>query len=109
MGPHHSFLQIPRWLANALVLLLVVGHACDLSAYANVLAFSDAGEQAAHPVGHHSEGAEMTCDAVDAVSTTNPVQVGAALELVAVLPVVAPVQVWPVSSRHAKQPPPSRP
>jgi len=101
----------PRWLLTIMATLLVLGHACELPAYADLvvpLNLTDSPSADGH--GHE---AEISCDAVDAVSnTTSPVQVmGPLLELAQALPIASPVSSWLVtpSSIESSARLPSRP
>jgi hypothetical protein len=71
-----------------MVVVLVLGHVCELPAYADLVipAHSTEGRSA----DGHGHEPEMACDPIDAVSNTTPVQVN--------YPVLETVQVLPVSS-----------
>ena len=73
---------------------LVLGHVCELPAYADVLFPLNSTEDASAD-GHEHE-AELSCDPVDAVSnTTSLVQVrGPLVEASQTLPVVSSVPGW---------------
>ena len=73
---------------------LVLGHVCELPAYAALVIPAHATEDASAD-GHEHE-AELSCDPVDAVSnTTSLVQVrGPLLELPQAVPVVSSVPGW---------------
>ena len=62
----------PRWLLPALVLLLVLGHVCELPAYAGLLSHH---AHDAHHADHHADQPEISCDTVDAVSNTSSLHV----------------------------------
>lgn len=65
----------PRWLLSALVLLLVLGHVCELPAYAGTL--SQPGAEAHHGdhhAGHHANPSQISCEVIDAVANTGPSQ-----------------------------------
>jgi len=73
---------------------LVLGHVCELPAYADLVIPAHATEDPSAE-GHEHE-AELSCDPVDAVSnTTSLVQVGGPLlEVTQALPVVSSVLGW---------------
>ena len=73
---------------------LVLGHVCELPAYAALVIPAHATEDVSAD-GHEHE-AELSCDPVDAVSnTTSLVQVtGPLLEVTQALPVVSSVPGW---------------
>jgi len=80
-----------------MVALLVLGHVCEFPAYADLVIppHSTEGRSAD---GHEHEH-EESCDPVDAVSNTTPVQVtGPVLETVQALPATSPVPGWLVTS-----------
>jgi hypothetical protein len=71
-----------RWVLPLLVLLLVLGHACELPAYADVVGTSQTAEES-HPSndGHHAGEQGLSCDAVSATSIPGHPRVAAALEI----------------------------
>ena len=73
-----------------MVALLVLGHVCELPAYAGLVIEAPSSEgRTAEGHGHESE---VSCDPVDAVSNTTPVQVmGPVLETVAAIPATSAV------------------
>ncbi len=75
----------PRWLLTVMVALLVLGHVCELPAYAALVVAPHSTE--GRSADGHGHEAEMSCDPVDAVSNTTPVQ--------AMGPVLATVQILP--------------
>lgn len=80
----------PRWLLTMMVALLVLGHVCELPAYAG-LVISPHTVEGRSADGHGHEP-EMSCDPVDAVSNTTPVQVmGPVLETVQALSASSPM------------------
>jgi hypothetical protein len=64
MAASHRPATIHRWLFPLLVALLVLGHACELPAYAGLIATHAAGTGAATPVEHDHDGDEhaLACD-----------------------------------------------
>ena len=74
--------------------ILVLGHVCELPAYADVLSPLNSTEDAS--ANGHEHEAELSCDPVDAVSnTTSLVQVtGPLLEVSQALPVASSVPGW---------------
>ena len=91
--------------------LLVLGHICELPAYAG-LVFPLHSAEGRSTAGHGHEP-EMSCDPIDAVSNTTPVRVmGPVLETVQVLPATSPVPGWVImppsidrSTRRPSRPP----
>ena len=84
-------LRGPRWLLPALVVFLVLGHVCELPAYAAVLSHATA---EAHHADHHGDEAQMSCDAVDAVSNSGSLHVVHVLHMAPadLVDVAAPIQ-----------------
>jgi hypothetical protein len=79
-----------------MVVFLVLGHVCELPAYAGLVIEAHATE--GRSADGHGHEAEMSCDPVDAVSNTTPVQVmGPVLGFAQVLPATSPVLGWPVT------------
>ena len=103
--------SVPRWLLTTMVALLLLGHVCELPAYAGlVLPLHSAEGRSTDGHGHEPE---MSCDPADAVSNTTPVRVmGPVLETVQVLPATSPVPGWVItpssierSTRRPSRPP----
>jgi hypothetical protein len=66
--------------------LLVLGHACELPAFADLV--SHAGADAHHSADHHANEDLISCDeAVGLLSSTAYLQVGPSLDVVDALPV----------------------
>jgi hypothetical protein len=86
----------PRWLLTIMVVLLVLGHVCELPAFAGLVIEAHSTEgRSAHGHGHE---AEMSCDPVDAVSNTPLVQMmGPVLEIAQADPVTSSVPGWLVT------------
>ena len=79
-----------------LVVVLVLGHVCELPAYAGLVIspHSTAGRSA----DGHGHESEMSCDPVDAVSNTTPVQMmGPVLGFAQALPATSPDPGWLVT------------
>jgi len=65
-----------RWLFPILVVLLVLGHACELPAYPSIVGSSHTAEEPHHPGdGHHGSEQALSCDPVTATSTPGHAQV----------------------------------
>jgi hypothetical protein len=80
----------PRWLLTIMSALLVLGHVCELPAYAGLVIPPHSTE--GRSADGHGHEPEMACDPVDAVSNTTPVQVmGPVLEIAQALPATRPV------------------
>ena len=101
-------LLVPRWLVPTLVVLLVLGHACELPALADLVL--QATEDAHHSVDHHTGEDLISCDAVGLPSSTGYLQVGPSVEVALALPVASsvPVQLL-ISSPDDSKRLPSRP
>jgi hypothetical protein len=70
-----------RWVLPVLVLLLVLGHACELPAYADVVGTYQTAEESHHSHdGHHTGEQGLSCDAVSATSVPGHPRVAAAFE-----------------------------
>ena len=82
-----------RWVLPILVVLLVLGHACELPAYADVFVQSQTAGESHHSAdGHHGGEPAISCDAIGVTSTAGQPQVGAALEISAVLEPIDPAR-----------------
>jgi hypothetical protein len=85
-----------RWAAcrcvlPVLIVLLVLGHACELPAYADVLASSQMGGEPHHSADGHPAGDQaISCDAIGVSSNAGHPQAGGALEIWVVLEAVDP-------------------
>jgi hypothetical protein len=81
----------PRGLLPALVLLLVLGHVCELPAYADLFSHHTA---EAHHADHHAGHSQISCDAIDAVSNTGSLNVAHVVDLAYTvsIAVVAPLR-----------------
>lgn len=84
-------LLVPRWLVPTLAFLLVLGHACELPAFADLV--SHAAEDAHHSADHHADEDVISCDAVGLPSSTGYLQVGPSIEVAVALPVARSVPV----------------
>src|SRR5262245_8353804 len=98
-----------RWFAPVLAFLLVLGHACELPAFADLV--SHAAEDAHHSADHHADEDLISCDAVGVPSSTGYLQVGPSLDVAVALPVARPAPVRAiiaspdVSNRLLSRPP----
>jgi hypothetical protein len=83
-----------RWLLTIMATLLVLGHVCELPAYADLVSPWHSTDDAS--TDSHEHEAELSCDPVNAVSNTSSlVQVrGPLLEITQALPVVSSVPGW---------------
>jgi len=90
MAHSHRIMSAP-WLVAILVSLLVLGHACELPALAD-LAMPATESTHHHETDHHSDGNQIVCDAVG-VPNTGYSQVGAGLDALGVISVAGPVPV----------------
>jgi hypothetical protein len=80
-----------RWLVPMLAFLLVLGHACELPAFADLV--SHAAEAGHHSADHHADENLISCDAVGLPSSTGYLQVGPSIEVAVALPVCRSVPV----------------
>lgn len=89
--------SIHRWLLTIMATLLVLGHVCELPAYAALVLPLNSTEDASADA--HGHEAELSCDPVDAVSnTTSPVHaMGPAVAIIQVLPVASSAPGGPVT------------
>ena len=70
----------PRWLLPLLALFVVLGHACELPAYVNLVASAHSTEDTGHHTHDQTHEAQISCDPVDAVTTsTGSAEVGPVL------------------------------
>jgi len=80
-----------RWSARwfvlpILVVLLVLGHACELPAFADMLAsFQPGGEAHGSADGHHASEQTISCDVIDVASNAGQLQLAPALEVISVV------------------------
>ena len=108
MIPSCRLLLVPRSLVPILAFLLVLGHACELPAFADLV--SHATEDARHPADNHADEHLVSCDAVALPSSTGHLQVVPSLDVAVALPVARPVLVrLVVSSPEDSNRLPSRP
>jgi hypothetical protein len=103
----YRLLLVPRWLAPMLGFLLVLGHACELPAVADLL--SHAAEDVHHSADHHTDESVISCDAVGVPSSTGSLYLGVGLDLAEVAAVdrAVPTRLI-VSSRNDSDRPPNR-
>lgn len=88
-----------QWLLPVLVMLLVLGHACELPAYADLAVSSHATETSHHSGDGHAEAELISCDAVGVVSSANCSPVRTGLDISVERPVVEPLVVRAVVAR----------
>jgi hypothetical protein len=90
-----------------MVVFLVLGHVCELPAYAGLVIPPHSTE--GRSADGHGHEPEISCDPVDAVSNTAPIQVmGPVLETVQTLPATSSVPGWlitPLSIERATRRP----
>jgi hypothetical protein len=99
---------VPRWLVPTLAFLLVLGHACELPAFADLVLHAT--EDAHHSADHHADENLISCDAIGLPSSTGYLQVVPSLDVAVALPVARPVPVrLIVSSPDDSNRLPSRP
>jgi hypothetical protein len=101
------FVPAHQWLLPILAFLLVLGHACEVPAYADLVMSPHATEHAAHDQAHE---AELSCDPIDVLASTGSVEVGPALGAAQAAPLDSPLPVRLVTaSVEASKRPPGRP
>jgi hypothetical protein len=94
-----------RWALSILILLLVLGHACELPAYAEVVGLSHvAGESHHAGDGHHGDEPVLSCDGSAATSSPGHPAVAAVPDMSVVSEVgdPAPMRVVAGSCKDAK-------
>src|SRR5262249_15932901 len=101
---------VPRWLVPILVFLIVLGHACELPAFVNLVAHGS--EDAHHSADNHADENLISCDgAVGLRSSTGYLQVARSFEAAKALPVASVSPARPIISapdnsvRLASRPP----
>jgi len=82
-------LPAARWSLALLIVLLVLGHVCELPAYVELVSHHA-------PAGHADEPVD-SCDTVSATSSAGPSQMWAGLDVMTALPVVDVVPVGRMS------------
>jgi hypothetical protein len=104
----YRLLLASRCLVPILAFLLVLGHACELPAFADLM--SHAAEDAHHSADHHADEDLISCDAVGLPSSAGYLQVGPSVEGAVALPVARSVPVrLLISSSDDSNRLPSRP
>lgn len=104
----YRLLLVPRWLVPMVAFLLVLGHACELPAFAGLV--SHATEDAHHSADNHADEDLISCDAVGLPSSAGYLQVGPSLDVAEAHPVASPGRVrLIISSRQDSSRLPSRP
>jgi hypothetical protein len=99
-------------LLPLLVLFLVLGHVCELPAYADLAVSSHpTGDDHRHAEDHHdTDTAQLSCNAVDVLSSTGSAHGRPSLDVTEALPVASPVPVrFVASSPNDSKRLPSRP
>ena len=109
MFRHRRLRHAPRWFLAGLCALFVLGHACELPAYAGLVTAALPAEHDASDA--HEHESELSCEPLDAVSAPASVQVmPPPVHLVVLPPVVTRVSRFvadaPLATRHK---PPGRP
>ena len=90
------------WALPFLVLLLVLGHVCELPAYADLIVASHEAEHSHHSDAHE-EGQNLSCDAVDIASAPGAPSAGPSLTTSAALTAVSKLPV-PIALRASERP-----
>ena len=68
-----AWVSARRWVLPVVVLLLVLGHACELPAYADLIGTSHAAEESHHAADGHHDEPTLSCDPTTA-ATSGPSQ-----------------------------------
>jgi hypothetical protein len=87
----YRLLLASRSLVPMLAFLLVLGHACELPAFADLV--SRAAEDAHHSADNHADEDLISCDAVGLPSSTGYLQPSPSLDVAVALPVARPVSM----------------
>ena len=84
--------HVSRWLLPVLVALLVLGHACELPAYAELVSHHGAVPHESAPVDHgDGDDHALMCDATIVTTAHNPVKSGPVLALTVLAPRISSV------------------
>lgn len=105
MKPSIHRLLSRRWLLPVLVMLLVVGHACELPAFGDLIGRHDSHGDDATPAEHDHEGAEaLACDATLVVPSPAFAHASPAVVIAVAQPELAavPVGLSPTLSRATR-------
>ena len=70
MVHRRRFVTAPRWLLPLLALFVVLGHACELPAYVNLVASAHSAEDTGQHTHDQTHDAQISCDPLDAVTTS---------------------------------------
>ena len=95
MAHSHRLTSAP-WLVATLVTLLVLGHACELPAFADLA--THATESAHQSTDHHSDETRIECDAVGVPSSSVCFRMGPGLDSVGMVAAAGPVALRPVAA-----------
>jgi hypothetical protein len=87
---------MPRWLTPVLAFFLVLGHACELPALAELVAHPT--EATHHSDGDHGDGSLISCHAVGVPTSQSHLRVGPGPHVAEVLSVGRPAPVRPIVS-----------
>jgi hypothetical protein len=97
----NRFRPAQPWLLTILVTLLVLGHACELPTYADLVISPHSTAATGHSADGHEHEPQISCDPVDVLSNTTHAQlIGPVLDVVQAFPVASPVPGWLVMSAH---------
>lgn len=92
----NRFVPAPRWLLPLLALLLVLGHACELPVYADLVISPHPAEGAGHAHDRAHEP-QMSCDPIDVLASTGSLHASPDLSAAQVVPLASPVPVRPLA------------
>ena len=103
--------DVSRWLLPVLVALLVLGHACELAAYAELVSHRGTAPHAPAPV-EHADGDDhaLTCDATVVTTAKSPSKAAPVLAVMSAAPglasVVPPAPALPARTAKVANGPP---
>jgi|RhiMetdeSRZDD1v2_1073273.scaffolds.fasta_scaffold204044_2 hypothetical protein len=103
--------DVSRWLLPVLVALLVLGHACELAAYAELVSHRGTAPHAPAPV-EHADGDDhaLTCDATVVTTAKSPSKAAPVLAVMSAAPglasVVPPAPALPARTAKVATGPP---
>src|SRR5262245_49355259 len=94
MDHRNRLVLASRWLLPILALFLMLGHACELPAFVDLVVTAHPTEDADHAAHHQGHGPELSCDPVDAVASTGSVAAAPLLDAARVVSPDSPLPTW---------------
>ena len=90
--------SVRRWVLPSLVVLLVLGHACELPAYPDLIEWSHAAGESHHSDdAHHAGEPSLSCEPATAMPGSGQPLVPSVLEISVVPEVTEPAPAWLVT------------